>query len=63
MQKPDDIVPLKNILKVTSVNDPAEPYQFKVFFEGKKVPFVWTLKAHNEASLLCSIACLNACLL
>ena len=50
MQKPDDVVPLENILKVTSVNDPAEPYKFKVFIEGKKGPVVWTLKAHNEAS-------------
>ena len=44
------MVPLENILKVTSVDNITEPYQFKIFIEGKKVPEVWTLKARTEAS-------------
>ena len=49
-QKPEEVVPLENILKVTSVDNMAETYQFKVFIERKKIPVVWTLKARTEAS-------------
>lgn len=45
------MVPLENILSVTSVDSAtAEPYQFKIFIEGRKAPEVWTLKARTEAS-------------
>ena len=48
------MVPLENILKVTSVDSAtAEPYQFKIFIEGirRKAPEVWTLKARSEVSI------------
>lgn len=54
MQKPEEVVPLENILKVTSIDSAtAEPYQFKIFTEGirRKAPEVWTLKARSEVSI------------
>jgi hypothetical protein len=51
IQKAEGVVPLENILNVTSIDGAtAEPYQFKIFIEGKKAPEVWTLKARTEAS-------------
>ena len=47
-KKPDEVVPLASILKVTEIDNQADPYQFKVFIEVKKIPVVWTLKAQNE---------------
>ncbi len=45
------MAPLENILNVTSIDGAAaDPYQFKIFIEGKKAPEVWTLKARTEAS-------------
>ena len=41
-------MPLASILKVTEIDNQTDPYQFKVFIEVKKIPVVWTLKAHNE---------------
>jgi hypothetical protein len=51
IQKAEGMAPLENILKVTCIDGAAaEPYQFKIFMEGKKAPEVWTLKARTEAS-------------
>lgn len=53
-KKPDEVVPLESILKVTNIDKQADPYQFKVFVEMKKVPMVWTLKAHTEVGHHCA---------
>ena len=53
----EEVVPLENILSVTSVDSAtAEPYQFKIFIEGRKAaPEVWTLKARTEVSQVLTI--------
>ena len=45
-------MPLESI-KVTSIDSQANPYQFEVFVEVKKIPMVWTLKAHTEVGQHC----------